>query len=108
MSAGARSARGWAAHTDRLAVAARVVLAGAGGYAVAALASGWLALVLPGARAEAVSAAMLVSFAIMAAAAVWVFAARTLARAALGLGVVAALLSIGLWLAGAFQAGGAA
>jgi len=86
-------------------VAARVILAGAGGYAVAALATGWLALVLPGSRAEAVSAATIASFAIMAAAVIWVFAARTLARAALSLGLVAALLSVGLWLAGAFQTG---
>ena len=108
MSAAAGRTQGWAAYADRLAVAARVILAGAGGYAVAALASGWLALVLPGARAEAVSASLLASYAIMAAAVVWVFAARTLARAALGLSFVAALLTVGLWIAGAFQAGGSA
>ncbi|SDM75148.1 hypothetical protein SAMN05216360_103283 [Methylobacterium phyllostachyos] len=108
MSARVESARGWAAQTYRLAVATRVILAAAGGYTVAALASGWLALVLPGARAEAVSAATIASFAIMAAAAVWVFAARTLSRAVLGLSLVAALLTVGLWLAGAFQPGAAA
>ncbi|MCJ2051544.1 iron transporter [Methylobacterium sp. J-070] len=92
----------------RLIVAGRVGLAALGGYAVAALASGVLALILPGPRAEAVSTAMLASFAIMATAVIWVFAARTLRRAALILGVAACALTAALWLAGAFRAGGAA
>ena len=108
MSADAVRPRVHPALAYRLAIAARVILAIVGGYAVAALASGWLALVLPGGRAEAVSTAMLASFAIMAAAVIWVFAARTLGRAALVMGLVATLLSAALWLAGAFQGGSAA
>jgi hypothetical protein len=93
---------------ERLAVAGRVLLAALGGYAVAALATALLALILPIPRAEAVSAATLVSFAIMAAAVLWVFAARTLARAALGLGLTASGLAVALWSAGAFASGVAA
>lgn len=92
----------------RLAVAARVLLAIVGGYAVAALASALLALILPGPRAEAVSAAMIASFAIMAVAVIWVFAARTVGRATLVLTLVATLLIAALWLAETVQAGGAA
>jgi hypothetical protein len=36
---------------------------------------------------------------------IWVFTARTLARAALSLSLLAALLTGALWLAGAFAAG---
>ena len=108
MSAGPVGTRAGSMRAYRLAVAGRVLVAVIGGYAVAALASALMALILPGARAEAVSAALVASFAIMAAAVVWVFAAPTLGRAALGLGFVAALLMAALWLAGAFQTGGAA
>lgn len=90
---------------DRLAVAGRVLLAAFGSYAVAALACAWLALILPGPRAEAVSAATLASFSIMAAAVIWVFAARTIARATLVLGAAALLLTVALWLAGGFRHG---
>ncbi|MCJ2064036.1 iron transporter [Methylobacterium sp. J-088] len=99
---GAHSGR---ARAYRFAVAARVLLASAGGYGIAASASALLAVVLPGTRAEAVSAALIASFAIMAAVVIWVFAARTVGRAALVLGIVAALLTVTLWLAGAFQTG---
>ncbi|WP_457105024.1 iron transporter [Methylobacterium sp. P5_C11] len=92
----------------RLAVAGRVLLAALGGYGVAALASGLLALILPGSRAEAVSTATLASFAIMAAAVIWVFAAPTLARAALVLGLTSAVMAGGLWFALAIARGGAA
>ena len=93
---------------DRLAVASRVILAAFGGYGIAALATGLLALILPGPKAEAVSAATLLSFAIMAAAVIWVFAARTLVVAALTLGALAILLTTALWLAGALTSGAAA
>jgi hypothetical protein len=99
------SARATPKLADRMAVGGRVLLAALGGYAVAALATAFLALSLPGPKAEAVSAATLASFAIMAAAIIWVFAARTLARAALVLGVAASALTFALWLAGAFSAG---
>ena len=88
----------------RLAVAGRVVLATFGGYGVAALSAALLALALPMPRSEAVSTGTLASFAILAGAVIWVFAARTLARAALVLGLVAAMLAGALWLAGAFTA----
>ena len=108
MSTGQVGARSGTARAYRLALAARVLLAGVGGYGIAALASAVLALVLPGTRAEAVSAALIASFAIMAAAVIWVFGAGTVGRAALGLGLAAALLIAALWLVGAFQAGGGA
>ncbi len=108
MSTGQVGARSGTARADRLALAARVLLAGVGGYGIAALASAVLALVLPGTRAEAVSAALIASFAIMAAVVIWVFAVGTVGRAALVLGIAAALLTATLWLAGAFQTGGAA
>ena len=102
---GAHSGR---ARAYRLAVAARILLASVGGYGIAALASALLALISSGTRAEAVSTALIASFAIMAAVVIWVFAAGTVGRAALVLGIVAALLTVALWLAGAFQTGGAA
>ncbi|MCJ2090728.1 iron transporter [Methylobacterium sp. E-005] len=108
MSADGVKARPGSVRAYRLAVTARVLLAGVGGYLIAALASALLALMLPGGRAEAVSAALIASFAIMAAAVIWVFAAGTVGRAALGLGLAAALLIAALWLVGAFQAGGVA
>lgn len=92
----------------RLAVAGRVALAAFGGYAVAALATALLAVVLPLSRSEAVSAGTLASFAVMAGAVVWVFAARTLLRAAVPLAAVAAVLAGALWLAGGFATMGAA
>ncbi|TXM90416.1 hypothetical protein FV219_22205 [Methylobacterium sp. WL122] len=67
----------------RLAVAGRIVLAVLGGYAVAALLTALLSLTLPLVRSEAVASATLVSFAVMVAVVVYVFAARTLGRAAL-------------------------
>jgi hypothetical protein len=87
---------GWRVRT---AVAGRVVLATFGGYAIAALSTAFLSLVLPMVRSEAVATATLLSFAVMVGAVVWVFAARTLVRAALGLAVPGILLGGGLWLA---------
>ena len=91
-----RLRRGW---RYRSAVLGRVLLAAFGGYGVAALATAFLSLTLPMVRSEAVATATLLSFAILAGAVIWVFAARTLARAALGLAVPGALLAGGLWLA---------
>ncbi|WP_244472641.1 MULTISPECIES: iron transporter [unclassified Methylobacterium] len=92
----ARLRRGW---RYRSAVAARVGLAAFGGYALAGLATAFLSLTLPMVRSEAVATATLISFAILAGAVIWVFAARTLLRAALGLGLPIALVGLGLWLA---------
>lgn len=97
------SARSMPGLTYRLAVAGRVALAAFGGYGVAALSAALFALALPMPRSEAVSTGTLASFAIMAGAVVWVFSARTLGRAASVLGLIAALLAAGLWLAGGFS-----
>ena len=83
----------------RAAVGGRVVLATFGGYAIAALSTAFLSLVLPMVRSEAVATATLPNFAVMVGAVVWVFAARTLVRATLGLAIPAILLGGGLWLA---------
>ena len=91
-----RFRRGW---RYRAAVAGRVLLAAFGGYAVAALATAFLSLTLPMVRSEAVATATLLSFAILAGAVIWVFAARTLTRAAIGLALPLALLGLGLWVA---------
>ena len=56
------------------AVVGRTALAAGGGYAVAALATALLSLTLPLARAEAVSAATVSSFALMAGVVLYVFA----------------------------------
>ncbi|HEY0682572.1 MAG TPA: PepSY-associated TM helix domain-containing protein [Steroidobacter sp.] len=60
----------------RLAVAARVVAAIVGGYALAALATFALAQFLPMTKAEASMTATLLSFLIYACAVIWVFATR--------------------------------
>ena len=83
----------------RLAVAARLVLAVLGGYALAALSTALFSLILPMERAEAVTAATLFSFPVMALAVLYVFATRSLRAAALGLGLPLIALSLGLWLA---------
>ncbi|RVU16337.1 iron transporter [Methylobacterium oryzihabitans] len=82
----------------RAAVLGRVVLAAGGGYGVAALATTLLSLTLPLPRAEAVTTATLASFAVMVGVVVSVFAARSLARAALGTGGAALVLGAALWL----------
>lgn len=91
-----RLRRGW---RYRAMVAARVGLAAFGGYGVAALATAVLSLTLPMVRSEAVATATLLSFAILAGAVIWVFAACTLTRAAIGLALPLALLGLGLWVA---------
>lgn len=90
----------------RAAVAGRVVLALVGGYALAALATAVLSLTLPLEPAEAVTAATLLSFGVMAIAVLFVFAARSLRLAALGLALPVGALSLGLWLL--LRTGGAA
>lgn len=82
----------------RVSVAGRVVLAAFGGYGLASLATALLSLTLPLARSEAVSAATLLSFALMLAVAIYVFAARTLLRATVTVAAIAVLLGAGLWL----------
>jgi hypothetical protein len=93
MANGRTSGRGY-----RAAVAGRVVLALLGGYTLAALATAVLSLVLPLEPAEAVTTATLASFAVMAFAVLYVFAARSLAQATLWLGLPIGALGLGLWL----------
>ena len=83
----------------RAMVAGRVLLAVFGGYALAAVTTALLSLVLPLERAEAVTTAMMLGFVVMPLAALYVFAARSLPRAALGIGLPLAVLGAGLWLA---------
>lgn len=77
-------------------VASRIVAALFGGYALAALGS-VAALALPMSKPQAVLTGMLASFAIYAAAVVWVFAARSALRAWAGLLVAAAPLLAAAW-----------
>jgi hypothetical protein len=74
----------------------RIVAALFGGYALAALSS-VAVLALPISRPQAVLSGMLASFAIYAAAVIWVFAVRSALRAWVGLIVVAAPLSLAAW-----------
>jgi hypothetical protein len=90
-------------HREALRIGSILVrlLAGAGGgYAVAAMADALLATGLPMPRAEAVLAAGLLSFLILAGCIVWAFAARRAWRAVLGIAVPAAILAGLLWLGG--------
>lgn len=80
----------------RLSVGARAAAAIFGGYALAAAATAFLALLLPTlslSRADAVMASTLFSFAAYACAVLWAFAARSAARAWLGLLLPAAALA---------------
>ncbi|WP_395454355.1 DUF3649 domain-containing protein [Azospirillum melinis] len=77
-------------------VASRIVAALFGGYALAALGS-VAALALPMSKPQAVLTGMLASFAIYAAAVVWVFAARSALRAWAGLLAAAAPLLAAAW-----------
>ena len=75
----------------RWSIASRVLAAALGGYALAALLSSALALLLPrvsnASRADAVLTASLLSFAVYTVAALWVFHARSASRACAGLGL---------------------
>ncbi|MFV0680235.1 DUF3649 domain-containing protein [Ottowia sp.] len=78
----------------RAGVTSRALAAVFGGYALAALTSVALALWLPLARAEAVTWGMLASFVVYPCAVMWVFAARSAARAWWGLLLPSALLAL--------------
>jgi hypothetical protein len=67
-----------------------------GGYALAALSS-VAVLALPMSKPQAVLSGMLASFAIYAAAVIWVFAVRSALKAWVGLIVVAVPLSLAAW-----------
>jgi hypothetical protein len=74
----------------------RLIAAIFGGYFLAALASAAV-LALPMNKGQAVLTGMLASFAIYAAAVIWVFAARSAGRAWAGLLVVSLPLAIAAW-----------
>ncbi|GJE57133.1 iron transporter [Methylobacterium thuringiense] len=93
MGTGRRTGRGY-----RAGVAGRVLLAIVGGYALAALATAVLSLTLPLEPAEAVTAATLLSFTVMAVVVLFVFAARSLRVATLWLALPVGALSLGLWV----------
>src|SRR3954467_6909006 len=86
----------------RLPLLSRIVAAIVGGYALAALGS-VAALSLPIDRSQAVLTGMLASFALYAAAVIWVFAVRSARRAWVGLACAAVPLALAAaphWLAG--------
>lgn len=86
----------------RLGVLSRSLAALLGGYAFAASASMLLALALPMPRAQATLTGLLAGIALYAVAAMWAFAARSAARAWLGIaGAAAAMWLIARWLGGA-------
>ena len=78
-SSGPSSRPSAAAH--RWNVASRTLLAIAGGYAMAALATASLSLALPLPRAQAVMAATLLSFVLYCALVIWAYSANTARRA---------------------------
>ncbi|MFC7286524.1 DUF3649 domain-containing protein [Herminiimonas glaciei] len=80
----------------RLGVASRAVAAILGGYAVTALATALLAVILPMVRIDAVLTATLLSFTVYTCAVLWVFAARSAFRAWIGIVLPAAILGLGL------------
>ena len=89
----------------RARVASRVLAAALGGYAVMALATAVLALLLPrlgGTRAEGVLTASMLSFVCYASAVMWAFATRSATRAWFGLGALALCLGAALWLLRSF------
>lgn len=83
-----------------MAVASRVLAAVIGGYAFANVVAIFLSHVLPMPRADAVLAMTLASFLFYTAAVIWVFAARSLQLAWLGLLVPIGLLGAVSWLMG--------
>jgi len=92
---GVAARRGKGRGRNGLDVAARVVIAIPGGYAVMAACTMLLARVLPGARLDASLWATLLSFAIYAALVVWTFAAPTALRAGLVVLAIGVLAGVG-------------
>ncbi|MFJ3463875.1 DUF3649 domain-containing protein [Achromobacter spanius] len=82
----------------RMAVFSRATAAILGGYALASAAAACLAVWLPMGRADAVTAAQMLSFVVYACGVIWVFATRNAWRAWAGIMGPAALLG-GLFLA---------
>jgi hypothetical protein len=89
--------------SSRWHAALRLLLAIPAGYGWTALATGFLARVLPLPALEATIAATLASFALYAAIIVWVVHARYVGRAALLMALTAAAMAGSLWIAIAGQ-----
>ncbi|WP_420730092.1 DUF3649 domain-containing protein [Hwanghaeella sp. 1Z406] len=81
---------------EKLVIASRTILAVFGGYAAAQAIPLFLASMLPLPRVEATAIALMLSFAVHAAAAIWAFSARTATLAWVGL-TIPSLISAGLW-----------
>lgn len=81
-------------------VLARTVAAIGGGYVLTSIAIALLALALPLPRADAVSIATLLSFAVYTGVILWVFATTSAWRAWGGVLVASAVLGAILWLVG--------
>ncbi len=88
----------WEAWRRRGDMVLRIIAAVPLGYAVASLWAMALARLLPGDRAQASVAAMLVAFALCAFAAMWAFAARSGWRAFWTLALAGALAGGAAWL----------
>lgn len=73
------------AAATRIGIALRVLAAAAGGYGLAALWAMGFAVALPMPHQEAALGGMLLGFPVHAGAAIWVFAARSMAGAITGL-----------------------
>ncbi len=83
----------------------RVLLAIFGAYGVALQATALMSVTLPLSRIEATMAAIMLGFVVQTLGVIWVIAARTVARAALGIILPAVLLGA---LLQCFPSGGAA
>ncbi|MGC4027630.1 MAG: DUF3649 domain-containing protein [Steroidobacteraceae bacterium] len=81
----------------RLGVAARVLVAVAGGYAVTALTTVLLALIWPVPKAQSVLAADMLSFALYVVVVIWAFAVRSLIRVWAGIAGLAVVLALLVW-----------
>lgn len=72
----------------------RVVLATAGGYLLVSLLASALGLLLPGTDLDAAMLSMMLAFILQPVAAIWVFACKTVTKAALGIVIPCALLAV--------------
>jgi hypothetical protein len=81
-----------------LSISSRILAALVGGYALANSGAIFLASVLPGSQAEAVTWGLLASFLIYAAAVVWAFSVRSASRAWAGVLVPSLLFGFVAWM----------
>lgn len=81
----------------RLQVAARVVAAAVGGYALASALTVLLALIWPLPRAQAVLASTMLGFVWYTIAVIWVFTARSVTRAWVGMMLPTVVIALLCW-----------